>query len=267
MKNERDDFKMALHHYVDAKKKQTIPVSAQELLALHDDDMGEQDKQNVLERLVLDGDGVQHLLNLQSISMDDAPEVPAAELDVSWSEFQKKFASEEPANLGQNASSGLKSDVHKKPSLFQRPQIMAALAACFFLSTVALSYWVVQLKMNLTNVGQTDNTNVVLMDIYLEGTERSNSENIFEKDEGFFQIHLNRSWNSYSLFRVDFFSPADVPVKTVSELISEDHTLSFSLKHRSFPEPGLYKIRVSGLRNGETHELGNSNFRVLKKKH
>ncbi len=254
MSEKKEDLEKALDILMQQEREKDRAPTPRELLAYYEGEMTEAEKSRFLDRLVLDKSAVQALLDIEKFpGEDDAAQMSEDELEAVWVSFKQMEKSGSPTKPG-------------TPKKMMNP-LISALAACFLLATVGLSFWVGALQ-RINRALSSPTLETGFSDVFFDEAHRREPQGSARPTLSLSRrvqtlgLHLSEKWDPYDTYIVEIQDPSGRTVFSGQDQADDEKMLVLTLVRDYFTKPGQYKVLLYGIENDESSFLESVSFTV-----
>jgi len=256
MTQEKPGIKQAIEQILDERRKAgSEALAPEELLAYRDGTYSTQEEAALLERLSLDKDGINCLIDLEALSRGeriDDPALSQASQEAAWQEMQARIQCEEGQLISMDEAS-------HKPTGNGPGWVIHGLwlAACFALGF--LSYSLYQSNRRLLAPSLDGQVLVIALG---NNIQRGDEKRLDSASRRSYRFDLPNLHRDYPYFGLDIIALDRSEVIFSRRETGPRKALSLSLNRQWFKRPGNYRIVVYGERNGQRHKIGDMDLSI-----
>ena len=248
------DFDVVLKQLLAEKQKESLPLSPEELAAWRGGDLNEQERAALQKRLVMDPEALNQLLAAEPSNSDQD------EAALAWVDFQEKLK-KEAGELPEESDLPFPSQERDAGVSVSLPAIAAAvlLAATLWLSWLYLRLGDERAALLAPSLSGGEVQTVYLGDV--SPTRDGMEPPTLSSARQTYGLELPFAWQS-PRWLVSIADPGGTPI--FAEEIETDggRVITLTLTRDFFSTSGIYRVDVSGLRNGRFDVYGGFDIRV-----
>jgi hypothetical protein len=254
MADRETGFEELLKHILDEERDEIQPLSQGEREAWQRDDLSEAERAALRERLILDKEAVRDLLD------SEPPPSGQTEAEAAWAEFVAL----------RDAGEGAVSEDEEMPFPLERSgggsltKALSAVAAVLLAATVVLGLMALRLSGQRDALMRPAVTMGEVQTVFLgdiSPTRNVDGPPALSGEKKSFRLELPFAWES-PVWRVAITDPSGRVVYTVETDSDGRRVIVLNLVSDFFEESGVYRVNVSGLRDGVFEVFGGFDLRV-----
>jgi len=235
MTDHKSDFHDALDELARRKRAERKPLDQEALMDFADDALTEEEREDLLERMIWDKDAARAALDFQELPPGDEAGLSQEDLAASLTQIKKMTAQAQPKPAPQ-------------PKMNRYARAYASLAAVFFAAAVALSMWQVDLRQKLRRFSQ-PTMSADLTDVYPAGVvsrDETTAPLQIDRQVHHLVFHLPRDRSAYSGYAFEIRDSEGRTLHTTTGPAPDGNKIMVAVFREFFDRPGRYRALFFG---------------------